>query len=339
MRFLARTLTLLLATLPLGCTSAERTPAPDATEPRWAVAIHGGAGTLDRDAPPALVAEYRAALQAALDDATARLAAGQAAIDVAQAIVTRLEDDPKFNAGIGAALTADATHELDASIMDGATLRCGAVAGVTTVKNPIALARLVMDRTRHVLLTGPGAEQFATEMAVPRVPNSHFTTPRRREMWQQWRDKQSAALPSSHPAPDPRTTYSTVGCVVLDLRGNLASATSTGGLTGKRWGRVGDSPIIGAGTYANHIAAVSCTGTGEEFIRHAVARSVVARIELLGESPHVAANHLIHRVLKPDDGGLIVVDRHGRIAMPYNSQGMYRAAADSTGTRLVAIWE
>jgi L-asparaginase / beta-aspartyl-peptidase len=335
MRILALICTLILAALPFGCTSAARMPAEQTAAPRWAVAIHGGAGTLDRDAPPALVAEYRAALQAALDDATARLAAGQAAIDVAQAIVTRLEDDPKFNAGVGAALTADATHELDASIMDGSTLRCGAVAGVTTVKNPIALARLVMDRTRHVLLTGPGAEQFATEMAVPRVPNAHFTTPRRREMWQQWRDKQSAA-PA---APDPRTTYSTVGCVVLDLRGNLASATSTGGLTGKRWGRVGDSPIIGAGTYANHIAAVSCIGTGEEFIRHAVARSVVARIELLGESPQAAADHLIHRVLKPDDGGLIVVDRHGRIAMPYSSDGMYRAAADSPGTRLVAIWE
>lgn len=324
-----------------GCTNPASVE--PATSPRWSVAIHGGAGTLDRSAPPELIAAYQDALASALDEATARLARGDAAPDVAQAIVARLEDDPKFNAGVGAAFTAEGTHELDAAIMIGSTRRCGAVAGVTTVKNPIALARLVMDRTRFVLLTGAGAERFATDMNVPRVPNEHFSTPRRREMWEQWRREQpsTGARPTSATslASLPRDQRSsTVGCVVLDTKGELAAATSTGGLTGKKWGRVGDSPLIGAGTYATDRVAVSCTGTGEEYIRHSIASSLAARVELLGQPLQQAADHLIFKVLKPDDGGLIAVDVMGNIAMPYNTDGMYRAAANSTGLRTVKIW-
>jgi beta-aspartyl-peptidase (threonine type) len=306
--------------------------------PRWAVALHGGAGTIDPDAPPELVAAYTASLRAALDDAAARLDRGEAAVDVAQAVVARLEEDPLFNAGVGAAFTAEGTHELDASIMDGATLRCGAVAGVTTVRSPIGLARLVMDRTRHVLLTGAGAESFATHMNVPRVPNGHFSTPRRREMWQQWRAEQQSGLDAHARALPIDQRASTVGCVALDVHGHLASATSTGGLTGKRWGRVGDSPIIGAGTYANAHAAVSCTGTGEEYIRHGVAKALADRVELLGEPIDQAAHHLVHRTLRPDDGGLIALDARGNIAMPFNTPGMYRASATDGGPRVVSIW-
>jgi len=304
----------------------------------WAVAIHGGAGTLDRGAPAEQIKAYRAALEGALAEATARLERGEAAVDVAQAVVMRLEDDAKFNAGVGAAFTADGGHELDASIMEGHTLRCGAVAGVTTVRSPIGLARLVMDRTRHVLLAGAGAERFADEMGVARVPNAHFDTPRRREMWEQWKREQAGAT-SAAIMSTPDVRFGTVGCVVLDVRGHLASATSTGGLTGKRWGRVGDSPVIGAGTYADARVAVSCTGTGEEFIRHGVARALASRVELAGESVDEAARHLVFKVLKPDDGGLIAVDAGGSISTPYNSEGMYRAGASSRGVRFVSIWQ
>lgn len=333
-----RTLT-ILALIGIGCSVLGGCLTLTHTEKRaelakWSIALHGGAGTLDKTAPAEEIAAYRAALAAALNEGIERLKRGESAVDVAQAVVMRLEDDPKFNAGVGAAFTADGTHELDASIMEGHTLRCGAVAGVTAVKNPIGLARLTMDKTRHVLLTGQGAEKFADEMGVARVPNSHFDTPKRRAMWQEWKAKQVRG-----DSPSLASRYGTVGCVVLDKQGHLAAASSTGGLTGKKWGRVGDSPVVGAGTYANGFAAVSCTGTGEEFIRHSVARTIAARVELLGEPIDQAAGHLVFRVLKPDDGGVIAMDAKGNVAMPYSSEGMYRAAAKSDGSRMVKIWE
>lgn len=316
----------------------------------WSIALHGGAGTLDRDSPPELIRQYQAALAAALDAGAAMLNAGSPALDVAVEVVRRLEDDPLFNAGVGAALTIEGKAELDAAVMDGRALTCGAVAGVTTVKNPVSLARLVMERTPHVLLARDGAEAFATSVGVPRVDNSYFVTPRRRQMLEEMlRSRPGAAATPREPVQDSalveRSTRAervmgTVGCVVRDRLGNLAAATSTGGLTGKRFGRIGDTPLIGSGTYAsNSSCAVCCTGTGEEFIRHAVARTVAARMELAGEPLAVAADVLIHRTLKPDDGGLIAVSRDGSIAMPYNSEGMYRAAANSGGLRLVKIWQ
>jgi beta-aspartyl-peptidase (threonine type) len=318
--------------------SSSHTAAPPGS---WAIAIHGGAGVLDKVAPPHERAEYAASLAAALQLGRDELAHGGTALDAVQRVVRNLEENPLFNAGKGAVFTYDATHELDASIMDGATLRCGAVAGVKTVKSPIGLARLVMEKTPHVLLMGEGAEQFATKMAVERVQNTYFDTPKRREYWKERREEIDKAERASHAqAPsDPRSTYGTVGAVALDSHGNLAAATSTGGLTCKRWGRVGDTPVIGAGNYADGNCAVSCTGTGEEFIRHGVARQIALIMELTGSSAHAAADKVVNHKLKPDDGGVIVVSRSGEIAMVYNSEGMFRGAANSAGRFDVAIWE
>jgi beta-aspartyl-peptidase (threonine type) len=207
------------------------------------------------------------------------------------------------------------------------------VAAVRTVKNPISLARLVMERTRHVLLAADGAEAFATAMKVERVPNSYFDTPQRYEAYQRWLRKQREGQETKPKGGG------TVGCVCLDTHGNLAAATSTGGLTGKSFGRVGDTPIIGAGTFAdNRSCAVSCTGTGEEFIRHGVARSIAHLIEYRGLSAQQAADELIFRVLKPEDGGCIVVSRTGEVAMPFSTDGMFRGRADSAGRFDIAAW-
>lgn len=306
---------------------------------KWAIAIHGGAGTLSKTSPPEEVAAYEHSLKLALMVGVGVLERGGSSLDASEAVVRTLEEDPRFNAGIGAAFTADGTHELDACIMDGEKLACGAVAGVTTVKSPVGLARLVMTKTRHVLLAGQGAEQFATLQGVPRVPNSAFDTEKRRKMLEEWRLEQNAKTSAAAPSKALHT-YGTVGCVALDINGNLAAATSTGGLTGKRWGRIGDAPIVGAGTYANNATcAVSCTGTGEQFMRHVIAKTVSDRMELAGESLEKAAAHVVHKTLNPDDGGLIAVSREGEIAMPYNSEGMFRGCADGTGRFEIAIWE
>ena len=313
--------------------------------------LHGGAGTLDRSEDPALIDAYRASLKAALEEGKRRAEAGESAMDIAEAVVRMLEDNELFNAGRGAALTERGRAELDASIMDGSTLKAGAVAGVTTVKNPISLARKVMEKTRHVLLAGDGAEQFATTVGAQRVPNEYFVTPRRQKMLQEYLSEQRSgsglnpSTPIAEGSGDASAhawspmKYGTVGCVVRDKAGNLAAATSTGGLTGKKFGRIGDSPIIGAGCYANKTVAVSCTGTGEQFMRHVVARSLAARMELAGETVKQAADYMVFTTLTKDDGGVIAVDASGNVAMPYSSEGMYRATADSSGTFIVRIWE
>ncbi|HEX5054452.1 MAG TPA: isoaspartyl peptidase/L-asparaginase [Planctomycetota bacterium] len=325
-------LSLAMWSLAAGC-AASGTPAA-AT---WAIAIHGGAGTLDRTAPGSQLQEYRDVLDHALAFGRERLARGDRALDVCEAVVRLLEDDPHFNAGRGAVFNEKGEHELDACIMDGATMRCGAVAGVRTVKNPIGLARLVMERTPHVLLMGDGAEQFATATSVDRVDNSYFdTAARRRSLEEVLRERQrtGAAEPRR-----PEQRFGTVGCVAKDQRGELAAATSTGGLTGKRWGRVGDSPIVGAGTYADAWVAVSGTGTGEQFIRHTVARTIAARMQFGGQTLAEAANAVVFETLDKDDGGVIAVDRDGNLAAPFNSGGMYRALADSRGRYDVRIFE
>jgi beta-aspartyl-peptidase (threonine type) len=301
----------------------------------YAIAIHGGAGVISKSLPEAEKQEYVRSLAAALRLGQGVLAAGGTSLDAVEKVVRYLEDDPKFNAGKGAVYTYDGHHEMDAAIMSGRDLACGAVAGVTTVRNPISLARLVMERTHHVLLAGPGAEKFADEMKVPREPNSYFDTPKRYQEWQKMladeRAKRAAGGDEKH---------GTVGAVALDRHGDLAAATSTGGLTGKRFGRIGDSPIIGAGTYANdRTCAISATGTGEEFIRHGVAHDISARMEYGGLSLERAADRVIHGTLKPGDGGVIGVARDGSIALVFNSQGMFRGAADSNGRFEVKIWE
>lgn len=318
------------AVLVLGCQAAGPAGGGDRAPARWAIVLHGGAGTIERADPEGLAGAYRAGLSEALREGQRLLAGGASALDAAEAVVRILEDNELFNAGRGAALTERGEAELDAAIMDGPTRRAGAVAGVTTVKNPISLARRVMERTRYILLAGPGAERFADTAGVERVPNSYFITPRRRKMLDDELRTRAAPAPAR---------MGTVGVVALDQMGRLAAATSTGGLTGKMPGRIGDSPQIGAGTYADARVAVSGTGTGEQFIRHGVARALASRMELAGESVQQAADHLIFKVLDPDDGGLIALDARGNMAMPYSSLGMYRGAADSTGLWLVRIWE
>ena len=302
----------------------------------WAIAVHGGAGTMNPNAPPARLKAYRDAMAAALELGRSMLTDGASSLDVCEAVIRSLEDNPRFNAGKGAVFNEQGEHELDASIMDGSTMQCGAVASVRTVKNPISLARKVMTDTRHVLLAGDGAEKFADVAGVARVENSYFDTDSRRRALDRLlreREKTGSLTPK-----DRRFDYGTVGCVVLDRSGRLAAATSTGGMTAKKWGRVGDTPILGAGNYADQTAAISCTGTGEEFIRHAVARSVTARMTLAGQSLDQAAHAVIHDVLKKGDGGLIAVDRDGNIATPFNSTGMYRGMANSSGRFEVAVF-
>jgi beta-aspartyl-peptidase (threonine type) len=293
----------------------------------YAIAIHGGAGNIPRDKPEEEVERYKTALRESLELGRGLLAEGAAALDVVEQVIRRLEDDPLFNAGRGAVFNHEGQHELDASIMDGSTLACGGVAGVTTVRHPITLARHVMQDTKHVLMAGAGAERFADEAGVERVEPVWFSTPRRREALERAREEDRK-----------EREHGTVGVVVLDREGHLAAGTSTGGLTNKRYGRVGDSPIIGAGTYADdRSCAVSGTGRGEEFIRRAIARSIAARVEWDGLDVEAAAEEMIG-TLEPGDGGVIVVGRTGEIAMVFNTTGMYRGAADSNGRFEVAIW-
>jgi beta-aspartyl-peptidase (threonine type) len=292
-----------------------------------ALAIHGGAGTLaPADLTPENERAYRAGLERALRAGFALLDAGGTALDAAVTAVQVLEDEPLFNAGRGAVLAANGLHELDASVMDGRDLRAGAVTGVRHVRSPIELARLVMERSPHVMLAGTGAEEFALEQGLQPVPNSHFATERRRLELERMLQGQAEAGRES--------LMGTVGAVALDAAGNLAAATSTGGMTGKKWGRVGDSPIIGAGTYAaNDCCAVSATGHGEFFIRAAVAHEIASLMRYRGLDVAAAADEVVMRQLVRlgGSGGVIAVGRDGRIAMPFNSEGMLRGAMDSRG--------
>ena len=303
----------------------------------WALAIHGGAGTIPRDLDPSRRQAYIDGMTRALQAGRDVLDSGGEALDAVEKVILTLEDNPLFNAGKGAVFTHDGKHELDAAIMSGQGLECGAVAALRTVKHPIRLARLVMERTPHVFLVGEGAEEFATEMGVERVAPEFFDTPRRRRQWEKLLEREESREAG---ASSPAKEKGTVGAVALDLHGHLAAGTSTGGLTGKRFGRVGDVPVIGAGTYADdRTCAVSCTGTGEEFIRHGAAYTV-SDLMAYRQLPVIeAAKRVIHEILLPGDGGLIAVSRDGEIAMEYSSEGMFRGAADGAGRFEVKIWE
>lgn len=302
-----------------------------------AIAIHGGAGVISRASmTPENERAYRADLERALDAGYAVLERGGASLDAVVAAVKVLEDSPYFNAGKGAVFSHEGINELDAAIMDGATQKAGAVAGVKHVKNPIELARMVMERTPHVLLAGEGAEEFALEQGMALVPGSYFYTERR---WKQLEDAQRENRIAD--ATSDTDYFGTVGAVALDRHGNLAAATSTGGMTNKRWGRIGDSPIIGAGTYAdNATCAVSATGSGEYFMRAVVAHEICARVRLAGVTAAQAARDVVHGQLKDigGDGGVIVVDRNGVLSLEFNTEGMFRGARDSKGRREVAIY-
>jgi L-asparaginase / beta-aspartyl-peptidase len=310
--------------------------------PPFGLALHGGAGviaraTLDADQEAA----FRATLAAALEAGYDLLAAGGTALDAVETVVTRLESSPHFNAGHGAVLNADGLCELDAAIMDGATRAAGAVAGVRHIEHPIRLARAVMARSPHVLLMGVGAETFAQEQGFPTVPNSFFVTPRRLEQLERARERAALGPHAARPGPAPAYLLGTVGCVALDQHGNLAAATSTGGMTNKRYGRVGDSPLIGAGTFAdNATAALSATGHGEFFIRGVVAHDVAARMAYGGRSLATAsAETLAALTAAGGTGGWVAIDRSGEVAMVFNTPGMYRASRTSHTPAMVEIFD
>ncbi len=300
--------------------------------------LHGGAGVERKDLSPAEEKAARAALQQALLKGHAVLAAGKPALDAVTAAITVLEDDPTFNAGKGAVFTHDGRNELDASLMDGATLKAGAVAGVQRVRNPILLAEAVMQHSPHVMMVGQGAEAFAATQGITLVDPSYFRTGKR---WQQLQKAlKEEASGQAHADLETARHFGTVGAIALDAQGHLAAGTSTGGMTNKRFGRVGDSPIIGAGTYANDICAVSGTGWGEYYIRTAAAYDICARMQYLKQSPAEAGRAVINQRIPAlgGDGGAIVLSADGRVAMPFNTQGMYRGWIGADGVPHVAIF-
>ncbi|MEO8374832.1 MAG: isoaspartyl peptidase/L-asparaginase, partial [Sphingomonas bacterium] len=310
------------------------TGAPFPPDAHWTLAIHGGAGVIPRGAlTPEQDKAYRAGLNAALEAGSAILRQGGSSLDATEATLRVLEDNPLFNAGRGAVFDAEGKNQLDAAIMDGATLRAGAVAAVSATKNPITLARAVMEHSPHVLLTGPGADQFAREQGIEQVDPSYFRTDQRWKEYLEWKRDAHASLNPTH-------RFGTVGAVALDMRGHVAAATSTGGLTGKRWGRIGDSPIIGAGTYASdHDCAVSATGTGEYFIRESAARQVCDRIIWKSEAVQAAANDTMEAIGDiGGDGGLIAIDGAGKAAFAMNTEGMYRGLVTNDRPAHTAIY-
>lgn len=309
-------------------------PALAEDAPKWSFAIHGGAGTLDpAQMTPEKRVQYEADLQRALDAGAAILRNGGEALDAVKAAIIILEDSPLFNAGKGAVFTWDGTNELDASIMDGRDRSAGAVAGVKTVKNPILLADTVRTQSEHVFLIGKGAEEFAVSKGFAVTPPEYFATPARREALERLKAEKLSALDVDH-------KFGTVGAVALDQKGNLAAGTSTGGMTGKRWGRVGDAPLIGAGTYAdNRACAVSATGWGEYFIRVGVAHEICARIKFTELPPQAIADAVMADVADlGGDGGVILVTPEGQAIFSFNTTGMYRGRATSSGVNEVAIF-
>lgn len=304
-----------------------------------AIAIHGGAGALIKGKMTAeKEAAYRAALDQALEVGYSILENGNSSMDAVEQAVRKLEDSPLFNAGRGSVFTANGTHEMDASIMDGSNLKAGAVTTITGIKNPISLARDVMNHTEHVFLAGKGAMEFAKAQGHDFLDPSYFHDQLRFDQWQRIKGTDNFQLDHSLKKD---SKYGTVGAVAVDQDGNVAAATSTGGMTNKKYGRVGDSPMIGAGTYANNkTCAVSCTGSGEFFIRGVVAYEVSALMEFKGLSMVDAASEVIHqRILEiGGDGGLIAVDVNGNIAMPFNTEGMYRAMKTSQGRKEISIY-
>jgi beta-aspartyl-peptidase (threonine type) len=301
--------------------------------------IHGGAGTiLKANMTDEQEKQYRDALTQALQTGHAVLARGGSSLDAVEATVRVLEDNPLFNAGKGAVFTHEGRNELDASIMDGATRKAGAVAGVTIIRNPISAARAVMEKSPHVMMVGKGAELFATKMGLEIVDPSYFWTERRWKALQQ----ELTGKPQAELAPASEKKFGTVGAVALDQAGNLAAATSTGGMTDKQYGRVGDSPIIGAGTFAeNESCAVSATGHGEFFIRWTVAYDIAALMKYRGLTVQQAADEVINKKLKTagGEGGVIALDRNGNFATPFNSEGMYRGWIGSDGKATVKIYK
>jgi beta-aspartyl-peptidase (threonine type) len=333
-----------------GCGTLSAQPAH-----HWAIVLHGGAGVIERATmDPATEASFRASLKQATEAAAHVLDSGGTSVDAVEAAIRILEDDPLFNAGRGVVFTAEGKNELDAAIMDGATLKAGAVAGVTRSRHPISLARAVMEKSPHVMLIGLGADAFAAQAGLEQVDPSFFFTERRWQSLVKQLKKEGRPIPERPVGAPPAPTtpmaeieppdahkFGTVGVVALDKQGNIAAGTSTGGTQAKQWGRVGDSPIIGAGTYAsNQSCAVSATGVGEYFIRLTVAREVCALVQYKGMKLQQAADEVIHKELEGlhGDGGLIAITPDGQLAWSFNTPGMYRARLVEGGKLEVAIY-
>ena len=343
-------LTMMLLFVPLNATKAADAVIPNTDDPVADVVlgIHGGIGDADQELSPEVDKQLRTAMEEALKKGAAKLQAGGSSLDAVEVAIRVLEDSPLFNAGKGAVFTHEGRNELDASIMEGKTKRAGSVAGVTTVKNPITAARAVMEKSKHVLLIGRGAEVFAERQGLDIVDPKYFWTEHRWKAIQQILEQEKAQEKNKRgDAPNgglllkKKTEYGTVGAVALDNSGNLAAGTSTGGMTNKMLGRVGDSPIIGAGTYAdNEAAAISCTGHGEYFIRYSVGHEIVAQMKYKGATAQAAANDVINVQLKnalkvnPDDaeGAAIVLDKAGNFTTAYNYPALFRAYITKSGT-------
>lgn len=314
-------------------TAETETDMADTERPDWRIVIHGGAGVILREnLSDEQEAAYTAALETSLQAGADILSNGGSSLDAVQAAVITMEDDPLFNAGYGAVMTADRMHELDASIMEGNQRDAGSVAGVTRVKNPILAARAVMDQSEHVMFAGEGADSFAGSVGLELVENDYFTTKRRVEALDRVLDTRERTDADRH---------GTVGAVAIDQNGNLAAATTTGGMTAKMHGRIGDAPLIGAATYAqNGVCAVSATGHGEYFIRVGVAKTICSRVELAGENIEAAAENALAQVADlGGDGGVIVMGGEGEFAYVFNSKGMYRGMMDANGDMETAIFE
>jgi beta-aspartyl-peptidase (threonine type) len=321
-----------------------------AQQKKYVMVIHGGAGTiLKKNMTPEKEAAYIAALTKALNTGYAEIKTGKSSLDAVEATIHVLENDPHFNAGKGAVFTHDGRNELDAAIMDGKTLMAGAVAGVTTIKNPISAARAVMEKSEHVMMVGAGADQFAKEAGLEIVDPKYFWTKERWDGLQQAIKEDSTKAVLDHGNKKSELfgiknhdyKFGTVGCVALDKAGNLAAGTSTGGMTNKKYGRVGDAPIIGAGTYCNNeTAGISCTGWGEFYIRNVVAKTISDLMEYKGLSVAEASKIALDKVGKMGgDGGLIALDKKGNMTMPFNTEGMYRGAITADGRIEISIYK
>lgn len=314
---------------------------------RYALVIHGGAGTiLQSSMTPEREKAYKTELEKALKAGYLQWKNGKQALDIVQSAIVVLEDSPLFNAGKGAVFTHDGKNEMDAAVMNGVDMKAGSVAGLTTVKNPVKAARAVMEKSEHVMMIGAGAEKFAKEAGLEIVSPQYFWTKERWDALQKALKEDSVKAVSGDKKSyrlgiqNHDNKFGTVGCVTLDKQGHLAAGTSTGGMTDKQYGRVGDVPVIGAGTYADSLVAVSCTGWGEYFIRATVAHNIAARMAYKKESVKQASGAMINEVAKMGgDGGLIALDKNGNMAMPFNTEGMYRASITTDGKMEILIYK
>lgn len=340
MRKLTTIFTFSIMLLMIGCQQSEQSGNSNQQTKEWAIALHGGAGYVSKDMPEDRKQAYLESLEEALAIGSEILENGGSALDAIEKTVNYLEDNELYNAGKGAVFTSEGKNELDAAIMDGSTLNAGAITGVTTVKNPVSLARKVMTESKHVFFSAAGAEAFADQVEVERVDPEYFFTESRYQSLQRALEREKQESSNLLDTPEEKAwKYGTVGAVAKDKNGNLAAATSTGGMTNKKFGRVGDVPIIGSGTYANDEVAVSATGWGERIMLNVSAHTLASYYRFKNATLQQSMDYLVDDVLEPGDAGFIAVDKYGNFSMKTNTGSMFRAATDSEGNKEVGIWE